>query len=172
MPMTRRVWTVRLGWVVASAIVVAPTGCGAQYYIGRIEQQPDRANAWFVHELGKFPHDEQATACLIDQLCRDQPGARYYAAESLKQHLLYCNDALRVRALLQLTKVLDDSRFALVSFPIYGPLLPGGSHFTETSVRIRALATLASSTQKDFGFDQERWRTYIESRAATLSKDK
>jgi len=131
-----------------------------------------RANAWFVHELGKFPHDEQATACLIDQLCRDQPGARYYAAESLKQHLLYCNDALRVRALLQLTKVLDDSRFALVSFPIYGPLLPGGSHFTETSVRIRALATLASSTQKDFGFDQERWRTYIESRAATLSKDK
>jgi hypothetical protein len=151
-----------LAFLAAMVFTLNAVGCGSDYYIGRIESQPDRSNSWHVYKLREYPRDERVTRFLIELLNRDEPGTRYYAAEALDAHLMWCSTETRVCALMRLTSILDDARFALVSWPIHGPLSPGGSKFTESSVRIRALTTLANATRRDFGFDENAWRKYIE----------
>ncbi len=137
-------------------------GCGPGYYIEKI-QRSSGDRGWLVHKLADYPRDEHVTVFLIDLLGEENPAVRYFAAESLDRHIKHCGKELAVRALTGLIAILDDSRIAMVSWPAYGPFLPGMSGFTG-SVRSRALLTLTIATNKDFGFDQEAWNAYMRER--------
>lgn len=153
-----------LALILATAIgLEAPiSGCTAGYHIRRIEADAP-GTYYHAHKLGKYPPNKRAEEVLIDLLENsDDPADKYFAAEALDRHLGADPDGDNYdRGLHALVGVLDDKRTARVSWPIFGPFLPGVSGHTG-SVRARALLTLTLNTDMDFGFEQECWREWID----------